>query len=116
MGNLFFVFTPLQLFVAQQIIRQEKLQNNVLLEGYRSLFKDAYNMMRLDDLWRNVIPFQDLAIWNGGRVRSWKQVKQTYSNYKRIKVILEENQIDTIYLGEVLNQACRFTDVVFRHQ
>ena len=34
MGNLFIVFTPFQLFVAQQIVKQEKLNNNILIKGW----------------------------------------------------------------------------------
>lgn len=116
MGNLFFVFTPLQLFVAQQIIRQEKLQNNVLLEGYGSLFSPTYDMMRIDALWSNKIIFEEAAKWNGDRVRSVSDIKYAFTNYRSIKHILKNNRISTIYLGEVLNQACRFTSVVFHHQ
>lgn len=115
-GNLFFVFTPLQLFVAQQIIRQEKLENNVLLEGYGCLFSRTYNLMRLDELWNRRIIFEDAAKWNGDRVRRLSDIKYAFSNYKSIKRILRENHVNAIYLGEVLNQACRFTSVVFHHQ
>ena len=115
MGNLFFVFTPLQLFVAQQIIRQEKLQNNVMLVGYSSLFGKVFEIMKLEGLWKNSVDFEELAYWNGDRVRSFLDVKRAYSNYKIIKNILKDNKIGTIYLGEILNQACRFTAVVFHH-
>ena len=50
MGNLFVVFTPLQLFVSQQIIRQEKLKNNVVILGWSSQFSDAYEMMYIEEL------------------------------------------------------------------
>ena len=53
MGNLFVVFTPLQLFVSQQIIRQEKLKNNVVILGWSSQFSDAYEMMYIEELWDN---------------------------------------------------------------
>ena len=119
MGNLFFVFTPLQLFVAQQIIRQERLEDNVMLKGFVSgneHFLNVYEKMKIDELWQKEILFDNIAKWNGDRVRSISDIKFTYSNYKKIKQILKENNIKTIYLGEVLNQACRFTAVVFHHQ
>ena len=116
MGNLFFIFTPLQLFVAQQIIRQEKLENNVMLVGYSSLFGKVYEMMKLEGLWEKSIYFEELAHWNGDRIRSFSDVKRAYSNYKKIKRILKDNKVGTIYLGEILNQACRFADIVFHHQ
>ena len=34
MANLFFIHTPLELLIAQQIINQEKLTDNVMLCGY----------------------------------------------------------------------------------
>lgn len=119
MGNLFFVFTPLQLFVAQQIVRQERLTDTVLVQSVlddNTHFMKVFDMMRIDSLWNKVLNFTDFAIWNGSRVRSLSTIKNTYRNFKRIKQILKENNIGTIYLGEILNQACRFTDVVFHHQ
>lgn len=115
MGNLFFVFTPLQLFVAQQIIRQEKLENCIMLRGFDSLFGNVYDMMVLDRLWDKNIAFENAAQWNADRVRSISDIKYTYSNYRFIKNIIRDNHIDTIYLGEVLNQSCRFASVVFHH-
>lgn len=119
MGNLFFVFTPLQLFVAQQIIRQERLVNNVMLKGYVSgneHFLKVYEMMKIDELWQKEVFFDNLAKWNGDKARSISDIIFTYSNFKKIKQILKENNIKTIYLGEVLNQACRFSSVVFHRQ
>ena len=34
MANLFFIHTPLQLMIAQMIIKQENLKDNVMLCGY----------------------------------------------------------------------------------
>ena len=119
MGNLFFVFTPLQLFVAQQIIRQEKLKECVLVEsvlGDNSHFSKVFEMMRIESLWTKRLYFKDFAEWNGDRVRSISDIKHTFKNYRIITKIVEDNHIDNIYLGEILNQACRFTAVVFHHQ
>lgn len=118
-GSLFFVFTPLQLFVAQQIVRQEKLENCILVEsilGDNHHFSRVFDMMRMEELWTKKIEFKDFAKWNGDRVRKLSDIKYTYSNYQRIKKILEDNNIGTIYIGEILNQACRFTDIVFHNQ
>lgn len=115
MGNLFIVFTPLQLFVAQQIIRQEKLENCVLIEGWRNLFSKAYDLMRIDELWHKRIEWQDIALWDGGRIRSLGDVKDAYNNYRKLEYICKVNSVSTIYLGEVLNQTCRFTAVLFSH-
>lgn len=111
-GNLFIVFTPLQLFVAQQIIRQEKLENCVLIEGWRGLFSKAYDLMRIEELWSKRIEWENVSLWNGHRLYSIKVVIECYKNYKHLKYILESNNVETIYLGEILNQCCRFTAVL----
>jgi len=112
-GNLFIVFTPLQLFVAQQIIRQESLENNVIIEGWRNLFAKTYDMMRINELWAERIEWQDISLWDRGRIKGINDIWTTYKNFKRIKNICNRYKISTIYLGEVLNQACRFTAVLF---
>lgn len=111
-GNLFIVFTPLQLFVAQQIIRQEKLEKCVLIEGYKE-FSAIYNIMRIDSLWHERIEWENIAIWDGGRTKSFADVRNTYRNYEKIKTICKKYNIEAIYLGEILNQACRFTAILF---
>ena len=119
MGNLFIVYTPFQLFVAQQIVRQENLQNNILIEG--SYVKDynffnIFDMMEIDGYWKKKILFHDIAAWDGLKISSFKDAKKAYRNYKKIKGIIKENDVDKIYLGEHQNQAMRFTDVVFSKQ
>ena len=94
MGHLFFVFTPLQLFVAQQIIRQEKLEKCIIIEGYRSLFGDSYDMMILDELWYRKIEMEDAAAWDGFKLNSLKDIKQTYNNYRKTKTSLVEDYFD----------------------
>ena len=118
MGNLFVVFMPFQLFVAQQIIHQEGLKDNVLLLGYRELrdFSQIYDMICIDDMWKKKIDFHDIAIWNGVHTHSFTDIRNCYANYKKIKQILEENNIKNIYLGEIKNDALRFTAVVFHHR
>ena len=118
MANLFIVFTPFQFFVAQQIVHQEKLRNNILIEGYvgnNSHFYEIYDIMEMEGYWNKIIHFPDIASWDGLRVSSIKDAKKAYANYKRIKGILEENKVETIYLGEHQNQSMRFTDVLFSH-
>lgn len=114
-GNLFFVFTPLQLFVAQQIIRQERLQNNIVLWGwYEAKFKDVFLMMKIESLWSAEYVMEDLGGWAGSSISSLKDIQYTRNNYNIINSILKEHNIGTIYLGEILDQSFRFTDIVFR--
>lgn len=119
MGHLFFVFTPLQLFVAQQIIRQEKLENCVMLYGHvgnNTHFYEVYNMMCIEPIWTEKIKFENIGQWDGLRLTSIKDAKNAYTNYQRIKSIIKANNISDIYIGEILNQACRFTCVLFTNQ
>lgn len=119
MANLFIVFTPFQLFVAQQIVKQERLGNNILIEGYvgsNSHFYDIYNLMIMDGYWDKIIEFPDIVSWDGLRTASLKDVQKAYSNYKKLKKILVDNNIDVIYISEFQNQTMRFTDVLFSHQ
>lgn len=115
MGNLFIVFTPLQLFVAQQIIRQEKLENNIIIEGYRSSFSRSYDMMRIEDLWSKRLEIEEIALWDGNNVTSLVDIETSWKNYRRLKDIIKSNNVSTLYLGEVLNKSCRFAAVVFSH-
>ena len=119
MTNLFIVFTPFQLFVAQQIVNQEELSDNILIEGYignNSHFYDIYDMMEMDNYWKKRIKFPDIVSWDGLRVSSIKDAKKAYDNYKKLKKILKDNKVDTIFLGEHQNQTMRFTDILFSHQ
>lgn len=115
MGNLFFVFTPLQLFVSQQIIRQEGLKDCVLVECWRKLFADAYDMMRMDELWLQREEWQDYSQMIGNRLKSWDDVKTTREGYKKLRQLCKQYNVENIYLGEVLNQTCRFTAVMLSH-
>ena len=115
MGNLFLVFTPLQLFVSQQIIRQEQLQNNVVVFGYRSIFNDAYNMMQMQELWTASVDYEDYAKWAEYRLTYYSAILKNKENFKKLKALCESHHVDTIYLGEVLNQTCRFTAEYFSH-
>lgn len=116
MTNLFIVFTPFQLFIAQQIIRQENLSNNVLIQSYvkgYGYFLDIYNIMLMPNQWDKAIVFDDFILWDGTQLHSYLDVKYVYNNYKKIKYILKENNVGTIFMGEHQNRTLRFTAKVF---
>lgn len=116
MSNLFITFTPFQLFVAQQIINQEKLNNNILIEGYVQYnhhFIQIYDMMKINDMWDNSILFPEISYWDGITNRTIKDNITAYNNYKRLCKIVEEYDIDTIYMGEIQNTSIRLLDVIF---
>lgn len=116
MGNLFVVYTPFQLFVAQQIVAQEGLKENVLLMSYvhgNNHFIPIYEMMEMEGMWKKKIEFEDFDQWEGVRTKNLHDIKKAYHNYKRILSILKNNDIGTIFLGEQQNTALRFTDILF---
>lgn len=116
MANLFVVYTPFQFFVAQQIVAQENLTDNILLMSYvhgNNHFISIYEMMEMNGMWKKKIEFEDFDQWDGVRTKSLHDVKKAYYNYQRIRRILEDNDIDTIFLGEQQNTTLRFTDILF---
>ena len=113
MANLFFVFTPLQLLVAQQIVHQEELIDCILIEGHvqqpqNRNFYDIYDFIEIEGMWKKKIVFPEIAQWDGLKIAGIKDAKHAYNNYKFLRRIVEENNVETIYLGEIQNQAYRF--------
>lgn len=118
MGNLFIAFTPFQLFVAQQIVRQEKLRNNILIKGWVSgnkHFLDIYDVMIMDGYWDKVIVFPEISQIEGLRTQSLHDIIIAHNNFIRLKRIVKDNNVSNIYLGEIYNQALRFIAVTFSH-
>ncbi len=118
MANLFVVYTPFQFFIAQQIVEQEKLKDCVLLMSYiphNRNFINIYEIMEIEGMWSKKIIFENFDRWDGNKLSNLKDISFAYKNYKRIKKILEENNVDNIFLGEIQNPALRFTDIVFSH-
>lgn len=111
MANLFVTFTPLQVVVAQQIIQQEGLLENVMLESPMGNFFEIYRLIKNDILWKRVLSFENWITWD----ESGQSLLRNSFKVKRksliIKRLLEENTIDTIYLADFQNQTNRFTCV-----
>lgn len=117
MANLFVVFTPLQVVIAQQIIRQEKLSDNVMLES--SLpnflhFLNIYEVLLIQEMWTKEILFDQWPCWDNGGVNILGDAIKTKQKAKEIKRILVSNNIDTIYLADYQCQTNRFTCVWLR--
>ena len=105
--------------IAQQIIRQEKLSDNVILEswwdGY-SHFKDIYDLTIIDNLWTKVLFYANWACWDFEGVKLQKNAIEIRKRAKEIRKLLVENKIDTIYLADFQNQTNRFTCVWLARQ
>lgn len=112
MANLFVVFTPLQVVIAQQIIVQEKLVDNVMLESFfpgYSHFLEIYQIIRNDELWSKIIPFANWASWDYEGIQILKHFSEVRKNSKEIITLLQANSIETLYLADFQNQTNRFT-------
>lgn len=118
MRALFFVYTPFQFLIAQSIIKQEGFKNSVLIEGYvgdNTHFLDVYKLLKIDELWASTYVIPELPRWDGLVIRSIQDAKKAYCNYKKIRKIAKENNVDTFFLGENKNQSIRFTAKLFSH-
>lgn len=107
MANLFIIHTPFQLFVAQQIIVQENLKNNIFVVGYvytNKHFLNIYNVIRIDSLWTETIDFHDVAGWAivdfYNIIESIQLVKKRFF---KINSIVEKFAVKTVYMGDIHN-------------
>lgn len=117
MANLFFIHTPLQLLVAQQIIRQEQLKDNVMLYGYvddNVHFLQQYELTIIDSFWSARVAMPKVARW---AIISRKQIlrdcRQVWKNYQFIKKVISDFNVDTLFLGDVQNISCQQTALTF---
>ena len=117
MANLFFIHTPLQLLVAQQIIHQCNLVNNIMLYGYvgnNRQFFDIYNLTTIDGMWSKKIRFDNISTW-----AEFHQIKyfiqdayHTFQNYRKLKSIIRSNDVDAVYLSDINNESYKLTAVL----
>lgn len=101
MANLFFVHTPLCLFVAQNIIIQENCTHNILFirnvedsEG----FSEAYNMLLIDSLWENHYAVTDSRKWKKSTIRT---LLTFIKNERYIQKIIKTHNIEKIYFANI---------------
>lgn len=118
MANLFFIHTPLELFIAQQIIHQEKLTDNVMLYGYigdNKHFLDIYDLIQIPSLWKAKVKMLDVGEWADISKRHLlKGMVRTYRRFQTINAILELYGIDTLYLGDMNNFSCKFGATLYK--
>ena len=101
MAKLFFVHTPLSLFVAQNIALHENTKSNVLIirnvEDSTS-FSEAYKMLIIDELWSEIYQIEDSRQW---RSKTISTVKRYVKNERFIHRIIKSNNISKVYLGDI---------------
>lgn len=117
MANLFFIHTPLQLLVAQQIIRQEQLRDNVMLYGYvddNVHFLQQYDLTIFDSLWSARVAMPKVARWAIiSRKHLLRDCRQVWQNYRFIKKVISDYTIDTLFLGDMKNMSCQLAAMSF---
>lgn len=119
MSNLFFIHTPLQLMIAQMIIKQEKLKDNIMLYGYvdnNSHFIDIYDLTIVDELWKARVPMLHVSRWAlMSRKHLLRDGRTAYHNYKFIAKVILDYHVDSLFLGDMWNNSCQLTAMIF-HQ
>ena len=93
MKNAFFIHTPLQLFVAQQIIRQEGLAGNILIYSYvegNEHFLIIYDMIKIDEYWDKCVFNKNLPVIGNvllhNPLRSYIEVQKLKKYFKKEKI------------------------------
>lgn len=120
MANLFFIHTPLQLMIAQMIIEQEKLTDNIMLCGYvddNQHFLKLYDLIRIEKMWDAIEQMDDVARW---AVFSRKKVisggLHAYKRFRYIRDIIKKHHVDTLFLGDMWNSSCQLAAMSFHRK
>lgn len=120
MANLFFVHTPVQMVIAQQLIHQEKLVHNIRLFGIidnNTHFKTIYDLLIIDNLWEDSIYYEHLPACVDLSLR--KPIKCFYNifhNIHRIDAIIRKYNITNIYLGDIDNIGYQFLMFYYKNK
>ncbi len=119
-GNIFFIQSPLQLLIAQLIINQEKLVDNIMIYGYihaNTHSLDAYEVMRIPEMWQECIFIEKIAEWGLGSFRSLHDDLRIFrKNYKKISDAIQKHNVTTLYLGDLGNNTYHMIDYLFANK
>lgn len=117
MANLFFIHTPFQLFVAQQIISQEQLKHNIMLYGYyahNKQFLRIYDFIKIQEMWDECHFVDNISCWP---LFDFRNIRKCLHNIKQIdscvKKLIHEYKISSVFLGDINNQACQLLSFVY---
>lgn len=118
MNVLFFVHTPFQLFVSQQIIYQEKYENVTFLLGtigQNRIFYKTFDLMLKGGHTKCAIYRMDgLAYWaHLSRRRLLFDIYGTYIRERKIRNILKKENIGMIYMGDMNNLSYKFGALLY---
>lgn len=106
MANLFFIHTPFQLFIAQQLINQEHLTQNYMIYGHFQgcqYFLEIYEMMKIPSMWNKCVFFRDLSSWAKFDFNDFSSKKKIVQSYHKICSVISSHNINRIFLGDINN-------------
>lgn len=118
MANLFFIHTPFQLFVAQQLVHQKNLMNNIMVYGYigsNTNTLELYDAMIIDKLWNNRFFMLHINDWNIFQLKH--PIKSYYRSYKTqrwLDTILYNHSISDIYFGDINNTCYQLLSLKYK--
>lgn len=123
MANLFFVHTPFQLFVAQQIINQEKLQDNLILENYipgNKHFLDIYDLIIIPEMWKEQLMEPCFLGWAVVHFKYFPSLNTLLSTRRKMNVfmgnldkLIQEKHVKKLFLGEISNSGLQLIAEIY---
>ena len=117
MANLFFIHTPLELFVAQQIIRQESLKNNIMISGYvgdNKHFYQLYDLMLIQSMWNEILHLDCLDVWAEiGHHHIFQNSIRALKNFKFLNRTIKRYQVTSLLMGDMNNYSVKFSSILF---
>ncbi len=118
MSNLFFIHTPMQLFMAQQIIHQEALKDNIMVydyAGFNSYYQNSYELIVITDMWIKKIINPVRLGWNTLSTEGsmWRSIKEIKRKLKVLVSFIEKEHPSALYFGDMLNQGYRLLAHIF---
>lgn len=121
MIDVFFVHTPFQLFIAQQIIGMESLGRCVMIYGYvgkSASCVDAYEKMMIPSYWRECRFFEDLPGWAAlDKHRLLQSAVAVYRSYKALCSILQAYGCSCrLWFGDMNNLTYKFAALAFHRE
>ena len=119
MANLFFVHTPMQLFMAQQIINQEGLKNNVMVYDYASFnayYQVSYDLITIPEMWGKRVLNPVRLGWNMTKEKKHliRSIKNIRKKVKELVKFVEDENTESIFLGDIKNSGyCLLAHIFF---
>lgn len=118
MANLFFIHTPLELFVAQQIINSEQLHNNIMLYGYEGSNKHymvIYDTIIIDTMWQEKVLMEDVDVWATIHRRDfYASILRVRKRIEELEEIINRYNVKSLYFGDMNNLSCKFGSFYFK--